>query len=160
MRLMPYFWFYVLMFVYLCIIGFVAKRIPKRFKTTSYTKEEAQGYEFIQLVNVFSVADLHLLVSLFDSAGIRTIHNLSNFQRIQYGSWFTNNNGITVSVDVEYIDEALAITKDFIENKKRNLGAEKNRLTPFFFFIATQRYRELPEVQTDTIDTYRRILSS
>lgn len=77
-----------------------------------------------KLVRVFSAIDESMVVSMLSSAEIAAVSDSTNFQRIQYGTMFTEMAGTTISVDSAFVKEAKEIVTEFIENKKRMRAEE------------------------------------
>ena len=94
--------------------------------------------EMTKIVKVFSTLDESILVSMIQSADIDVITDSSNFQRIQYGSMFSALPGTVISVNTEYLEEAKAIIKGYIENKKRDQGGSDK--------FAVSSFNEMPEL--------------
>jgi hypothetical protein len=72
----------------------------------------------IKLIKVYSAIDESIFLSLLDSANIEAISDATNFNRIQFGTLFTEDTGITISVNEDDILEAKEIASSFIDNKK------------------------------------------
>lgn len=72
----------------------------------------------IKLIKVYSSIDESVFLSLLDSANIEAITDATNFNRIQFGTLFTEDTGITISVNEDDILEAKEIASSFIDNKK------------------------------------------
>jgi hypothetical protein len=74
----------------------------------------------IKLVKVYSTLDESILLSLLDSANIEAVSDVTNFNRLQFGMLFSEDTGITISVDENDIDEAKEIATVYIDNKKNS----------------------------------------
>ena len=82
----------------------------------------------VKLIKVYSTIDESVVLSLLDSADIETITDATNFNRVQFGTLFTEDTGVTISVNEEDLPEAKEIAHDFFLNRTREAGASTSFL--------------------------------
>lgn len=81
-----------------------------------------------KIITLYSMVDESVFLSLLESAGINAVTDATNFSRAAFGTLFTEQTGVTVSVDEADEAEARAIAADFIASRKADSGGASGRL--------------------------------
>jgi hypothetical protein len=81
-----------------------------------------------KIITLYSMVDESVFLSLLESAGIAAVTDATNFSRAAFGTLFTDQTGVTVSVEEADEAEAREIAADFLASRKTDSGATSGQL--------------------------------